>query len=822
MASEIDLFSKPTESSFLVGQVQSEIFSSPDSYYKVLAVSIEDSNITDWLMPTITVTGTFGELRDDQMYRFEGKIVEHKRYGMQFQCDSYHVVQPSSKDGVVDYLSGKQFPGVGKKTAEKIVDELGTDAIQKISDDPHVLDKLKLRLAVKKSIIDNLNANQGMDQIIIGLNDYGFGNNLITSIVDRYGDEALHIIEENPYQLAKEIEGISFRRADEIAQKIGIKLDDPRRISAAILQTLNDLTMQTGDTYTTARPFMSAAVRLLNQTNSFSVSNEQIAREAQNMAERHELHYEDKRIYPVSLYKAEYQIADHLHRIMTTEQEKVDEETIDKTLSRVEEESGIRYDEVQVNAIKMAMNNKVMLLTGGPGTGKTTIIRGLVECFAKVHQISLDIKEYKDESFPVLLAAPTGRAAKRMSESTDLPASTIHRMLGINGREMATDLNSRDIEGSLLIVDEMSMVDTLLFKILVQAIPTSMHVVLVGDKDQLPSVGPGQVFHDLLNFSELPKVELTNIHRQSEDSTIIPLAHAIKEGRLPADLTSKKADRSFIPLAPGQVYNSMKFIIETCLQRGFPVEDVQILAPMYGGQAGVDSLNQLAQELYNPPAEGKQEVVFRNETFRVGDKVLQTVNSPENNVFNGDMGKIVAIESKKGEKGSSMTVDFDGNEVNYSRMEWSQLKLAYAISIHKSQGSQFKIVLMPVVNQFRRMLQRNLIYTAITRASEKLVIVGEVSAMRLAVQNEGTNRNTTLLFQLNKRWNIAQGEVKTVEKSSIPTEHDEEEPVDVEPVTPSVTPQVGDNGVKILTPEMIENNLIDPMIGMDGIKPEDM
>ncbi|MGX5164887.1 SF1B family DNA helicase RecD2 [Limosilactobacillus reuteri] len=816
MAEEIDLFKTPTEPSFFIGQVQSEIFTSPDSFFKVLIVSVEEANF-DWHEPEITVTGSFGDLSDDQTYRFEGKIVEHPRYGQQFQATSYHVNRPTSKDGLVDFLSGKQFTGIGKKTAEKIVDKLGTDAINKIIADPHVLDKLKLRKAVKDSLVDNLRANQGMDEIIIGLNDLGFGANLSSAIFDKYGEETLHIINENPYQLAAEIDGISFNRADQVAQKLGIATDDSRRIDAAIIQTLDDLTMETGDTFTTTKPLLQQTIQLLAQGSGGRVSTDLIANQIVELEKNQEISYADEKIYPTALYNAEWQIADHLHRLLTVDQEKLPATTIEKTVTEVADQSGITYDQVQKEAIKTALNSKVMLLTGGPGTGKTTIIKGIVASYAKIHNLSLDVNEYKEKSFPVLLAAPTGRAAKRMSESTDLPASTIHRLLGLNGREMPTDMNARDLEGSLLIIDEMSMVDTLLFKTLIQAVPTSMHVVLVGDKDQLPSVGPGQIFHDLLDFAELPKVELTNIHRQAADSTIIPLAHAIKEGKLPSDLTNKMPDRSFISCHANQVPSVVQQIIDLSKKRDYSANDIQILAPMYRGQAGIDRLNELAQQAYNPPANGKQEVDFRGLTFRVGDKVLQLVNVPEKNIFNGDIGKITAIESGRtvGKKNESITVDFDGNEVSYSRMEWNQLRLAYCISIHKAQGSQFKMVLLPIVQQFSRMLQRNLLYTAITRAAEKLVLIGEPYAVVTSVKNEAVNRKTSLVDRLDKVWS-KHGELKSKldhQTDSLTKELSSPQPVQKE------NEQLINNDAQqyILTADLINSETIDPLIGMENI-----
>ena len=355
-----------------------------------------------------------------------------------------------------------------------------------------------------------------------------------------------------------------------------------------------------------------------------------------------------------------------------------------------------------------------------------------------------------------------------------------------------------------------------------------MHVVLVGDKDQLPSVSPGQVFHDLLSFSEIPRVELTNIHRQAADSTIIPLAHAIKEGHLPADLTNRLPDRSFIKCHAPQVPSIINQIINLSAKRGYTAADVQILAPMYRGQAGIDNLNQLAQQAYNPPAKGKQEVEFRGQTFRVGDKVLQLVNSPENNVFNGDIGQITAVETgakKGGKRTDTITIDFDGNEVNYGRQEWTQIRLAYCISIHKAQGSQFKMVLLPLVHQFSRMLQRNLVYTAVTRAAEKLVLIGEPAALVMATQHTGENRQTSLPQRLATVWQRHDHLKSPLDKSNVNERSRESSATPQTSSSQAVPlsnaskePESNDQST-VLTAAMVANQEVDPMIGMAGLTP---
>ena len=797
MAEEIDLFKTPTEPSFFIGQVQSEIFTSPDSFFKVLIVSVEEANF-DWHEPEITVTGSFGDLSDDQTYRFEGKIVEHPRYGQQFQATSYHVNRPTSKDGLVDFLSGKQFTGIGKKTAEKIVDKLGTDAINKIIADPHVLDKLKLRKAVKDSLVDNLRANQGMDEIIIGLNDLGFGANLSSAIFDKYGEETLHIINENPYQLAAEIDGISFNRADQVAQKLGIATDDSRRIDAAIIQTLDDLTMETGDTFTTTKPLLQQTIQLLAQGSGGRVSTDLIANQIVELEKNQEISYADEKIYPTALYNAEWQIADHLHRLLTVDQEKLPATTIEKTVTEVADQSGITYDQVQKEAIKTALNSKVMLLTGGPGTGKTTIIKGIIEVYRLIHELGSKLT-----ASPIKLAAPTGRAAKRMSEVTEMPASTIHRLLGLGLSDSGPleEQEVKEIDGTLLIIDETSMVDTQLMEMLVEAIPSGLQVILVGDKNQLPSVGAGQVFSDLLASNVISKIELNKIYRQDDGSTIVNLAHSVQEGQLPADLLVKQADRSFITCQANQVTQVVEQIVKIAVAKGLAKDDIQLLAPMYKGVAGIDVLNELLQDIFNPKVNGKKEVISTTQKFRIGDRVLHLVNKPEDNIFNGDIGKIVGIEKGEKEKqAEELIVDFDGNEVSFTAKDWGDLRLAYCLSIHKSQGSEFPVVILPLVRQFSRMLTRNLLYTAITRAKQKLIMIGEPAAFKLSVETLSLNRQTSLKNHLCEIFGVTVKQVADIGSSE-----------------GTITVQEADT---LLTPKTNFSE-IDPMIGMEQLSPYD-
>lgn len=835
MATEsLNLFADDTkQADYVVGTVSAVFFASNDSFYKVMLVKVSETSL-DWHEDEIVVTGNFADIKDDVTYRFTGKRVEHPKYGVQFQADNYQNETPTTRSGVVAYLSGEDFPGLGKKTAEKIVDALGTNAIEEILNDSTVLQPLGLSPKVTATLVSQLQTNNGMEQIIIGLNGYGFGSTLAAAIYNRYQEKTLDVIHENPYRLAEDINGVSFRRADQIATQLGYEADKPERLQAGLLQTLNDLSVANGDTYTTAKPLLANALSLLENARNVRLDPSKLADQLLELAKQQKVVGDDQRIYLKSLYDAEWQVAEHLQRLLKGDDtpSKFNEDAIHKQLRIVEKQNDIVYDDSQTAALTAAIQAKVMLLTGGPGTGKTTIIRGLVNLYARLHEVSLDINEYKDKPFPILLAAPTGRAAKRMSESTGLPASTIHRLLGLTGREADPDeAATNDLEGGLLIIDEVSMVDVYLMKTLLKAVPIGMQVILVGDKDQLPSVGPGQVFHDLLASDQLQKIQLDTIYRQGDGSSIIPLAHAIKAGKLPADFTQNQKDRSFIACHANQVESVIDQIVGKAHAKGFSASDIQVLAPMYRGSAGIDRLNVVLQDILNPKKSDRQkEVDFRNQKFRIGDKVLHLVNSPENNVFNGDIGVITGIDlaSDKHSKAKSdqLTIAFEQTEVTYAKNDWNRLTLAYCMSIHKSQGSEFKMVILPMVGQYNRMLQRNLLYTAVTRAADMLILIGEPQAFEACVTNLSVNRHTTLTTRiqtvLDPDGAAQEAETTTPETEAAPAVADksaESTETAPAPTTPD-TPEPETPKDYRLTPELVLSRQIDPMIGMQGISPK--
>ncbi|MBW3700680.1 ATP-dependent RecD-like DNA helicase [Bacillus altitudinis] len=774
---------------FLKGTVQAVIFHNESNLYSVLKVKVIETseNLEE---KTASVTGYFPALHEEETYTFYGKVTSHPKFGEQFQATHFQKEVPTTKQGIIHYLSSDLFEGIGKKTAEEIVGKLGNQTLHQIMRDPSVLYDVP-RLSKKKAdkLAAALQEHQGLEQIMISLNQYGFGPQLSMKIYQAYESETLQKIEENPYQLVKDVEGIGFIKADELGARTGISGNDPERIRAALLYTVETASLQDGHTYIQTKDLIIETRKLLNQTgNDYKVTEMDVANQIIALGEGKDMIIEDERCYHPSLFYAEQSVAKRIQKIVaqTEYADQFPESEFLLALGELEERLGVQYAPTQKEAIQKALMSPMLLLTGGPGTGKTTVIKGIVELYSDLHGVSLDPGDYKkDEAFPFVLAAPTGRAAKRMTESTGLPAVTIHRLLGWNGSEGFSHDEDQPIEGKLVIIDESSMLDIWLANHLFKAIPDHIQVIMVGDEHQLPSVGPGQVLRDLLASQAIPAVTLTDIYRQADGSTIVELAHDMKNGVLPKDITARSKDRSFIQCSSDQMKEVIEKVVSNAAQKGYSAKDIQVLAPMYKGKAGINELNKMLQQILNPKKPKGREIPFGDVVYRTGDKVLQLVNQPENNIFNGDIGEIVSIfyAKENTEKEDMAVISFDGNEITFTKKDFHQFTHAYCCSIHKSQGSEFPIVVLPVVRSYYRMLRRNLLYTAITRSKKFLILCGEESALEWGVKNnEDSLRQTSLTMRLTETEEIMDAELAALQKELPFSVHDAN--IGMEGITP--------------------------------------
>lgn len=728
---------------YFTGTIERIIFENVSNFYRILLLDIEDTNAEDFDDFEIIVTGTMADVIEGEEYTFWGQIVQHSKYGEQLQISRYERAKPTSK-GLVKYFSSSHFKGIGLKTAQKIVELYGENTIDEILEHPEKLETISgLSSKSREAFVSSLRLNYGTEMILAKLANYGIPNKLAIQIQDTYKEETIDIVENYPYQLVEDIKGLGFTIADQLAQELGIESQAPERFRAGLIHSLLNACMESGDTYVEARDLLEKTLNLLESSRPVELEPSQLAQELSNLIEEEKVQQVDTKIFDNSLFFAEEGIHNHLIRILEKEEtDKQETEIIQEQIAIVEEELGIQYDAIQKQAICDAIQNKVFILTGGPGTGKTTVINGIIAVYALLE--GLDLR--KKSNLPILLAAPTGRAARRMNELTDLPSATIHRHLGMTGDDDTSHLEDY-LDADFIIVDEFSMVDTWLANQLFSNISSTSKILIVGDSDQLPSVSPGQVLADLLQIPSIPQTRLERIYRQSEESTIVTLASQIRQGILPADFTQKKADRSYFEIASNQIPATIEKILDAAIRSGIPARDIQVLAPMYRGAAGIDAINQLMQELLNPLQKGQISFEASQFQYRSGDKVIHLVNDAEVNVFNGDLGYITDLipakytESKQDE----MMIDFDGNEVVYPRNEWYKIRLAYAMSIHKSQGSEFPVVFLPITSASKRMLERNLIYTAITRAKSKLILLGELQAFDYATKHIGTARKTYLI-----------------------------------------------------------------------------
>lgn len=779
------------DQSFVKGTIVRILFQNADNYYTVLKAEVIDSN--EDFEEEVSIVGYFPQVAEGDTYTFTGKVVSHPKYGKQLAAETYEKDLPQTKDGIIHYLSSDLFKGIGKKIARQVVDTLGEDALSLILDDRKVLDQVSKLSDEKKDIIFNtISENQAIEKIMIRLNEWGFGPQLAMKIFQFYKEDTVKTIQQSPYQLVIDIQGIGFNKADELAQKLGIQGSHPERLRAALVYSMEQGCLQNGHTYLPEQVLLETAYQLLTKSNETVDSNE-LVNKLTELCEEKILVEDEKRIYLPSLFYSEVKAVQTLHRLKSHQNQlkEFDKAEVLMAIGALEDQFEVSYAPKQREALEVAMKEKMMILSGGPGTGKTTVIRGIVHLYAELNGLSLDYKDYEQADFPIAVAAPTGRASKRLSESTGLEATTIHRLIGWTRENKPDDILENDISAKLVIIDEMSMVDTWLMFQLMRALPNDCQIIFVGDQDQLPSVGPGQVFRDLIDAAIMPQVELEEVYRQQEGSSIIELAHQIKRNQ-PFDITARFNDRSFIPCSTEQIPSVINQVVSKAVDKGYDKRDIQVLAPIYKGKAGIKFLNKELQAILNPKDDDKREMEFGDVIYREGDKVLQLVNRPEDNVFNGDIGEVsdILMANENALNKDIVVVEYEGQPVTYTKQELLELTHAYCCSIHKSQGSEFPIVIMPVVRAYYRMLQKNILYTGLTRAKQSLIICGDKAAFDEGMKKTGLERLTSFKDVL-----------VTYFKEDEQLKQTEEIPVG----------------------ELTEDNLhlIDPMINMENISPYD-
>lgn len=760
--------------SHVKGEVIRILFQNSDNYYTVIKVDVMDSN--EDFDQEVTIVGYLPQIVEGETYLFKGKVTNHPKYGKQLQAETFEKELPQTKQGVIHYLSSDLFKGIGKKTAETIVDKLGEEALQKIIDDPDVLKEIpKLNKQKRDTIAESIRENQAIERIMIKLNELGFGPKLAMAIYQFYKDETLNIIKQSPYRLVMDINGIGFQRADQIAEQVGISKDHHDRLVAGVSYFLDQQSLQNGHTFLPVDILINGAYELLNHNQPEVVNKDQINGVIIEMSEENKLIIENDNCFLPSLYYSEAKSVQIIHRLYQHQDElkEIEKSDLQLHIGQIEDMNDVSYADGQKLALETAINHKMMLLTGGPGTGKTTVIRGICELYSEIHGVSLNYDDYQEGTdFPIVLAAPTGRAAKRLSESTGLEAMTIHRLIGWSKDTQPDDVLDNDIHAHLIILDEMSMVDTWLMYQFLRAVPDYAQIIFVGDEDQLPSVGPGQIFKDLIDSKVIPRVNLTEVYRQQEGSSIIDLAHKIKNG-LPVSINEKHHDRSFIPCSSNQIATVVEKVVQGAVNKGYNMQDIQVLAPIYRGPAGVNKLNELLQDILNPKDEDTRFLQYGDIEYRENDKVLQLINRPDDNVFNGDIGVVTGVyKAEENALGKDVViVDYEGNDITYTKQDLSEITHAYCCSIHKSQGSEFPIVIMPIVRQYFRMLQKNILYTGLTRAKQSLVVCGEEQAFNKGIQTLGHERMTSFDTKLKMYFDTDVEEDTESETESIQTKH---------------------------------------------------
>lgn len=734
------------------GFVEHIIYMNPSNGYGVINLICDEEEMT--------CTGTFAHIDEGECIEVEGDFVEHAVYGTQFKMSRYKVVPPEDAIAVERYLGSGAIKGIGAALAKRIVKKFGNDTFRIIEEEPERLVEVKgISERIAREIAEQVEEKRDVRDAMIYLQKYGISNTLALKIYQKYGMGLYKIMQENPYKLAEDISGVGFRIADEIASKIGIHTDSDYRIRSGVLYTLLQAGAE-GHVYLPQDMLLNKAAVLLE------LKPEQLEPQIANLAIDRKLMMKEKDgqlcIYSMSMYYAELNCARMLYELQQAfdgaqRMTHVERERLEKKLCKLEEANGMQLDTLQRKAVMEAIENGIFILSGGPGTGKTTTI-------------NMILRYFEEEGCDIFLAAPTGRAAKRMTEATGFEARTIHRLLELNGSASEEDKSVSDknaffeknelnpLEADVIIIDEMSMVDIFLFQSLLKAITPGTRLILVGDRNQLPSVGPGQVLKDLMESNAFACVMLSKIFRQEGASDIVMNAHLINEGKQIA-LDNKSKDFFFLPRDNVNViYKHMILLITEKMPKYVNATpyDIQVLTPMRKGALGVETLNQILQQYLNPPAQDKLQITHGDGVIREGDKVMQTKNNYQleweilskygivvdrgQGVFNGDVGIVKEIQ----ETAKTVIVEYDdGKQVTYPLSGLDEIELAYAITIHKSQGSEYPAIVMPLLTGPRMLFNRNLLYTGVTRAKSCVTILGSQDTVMQMIANENEQKRYT-------------------------------------------------------------------------------
>ena len=716
---------------FIKGYLYKEIYRNEMNGYMVGLFKIKDNNI-DYDDDIIHITGVLPRLSEKKEYILYGELVVHNKYGKQFNVTSFDINLPTKEEELVVFLSSDLFP-IGEVTAKRIVDIYHEETINKILENKDCLQIIP-RLNKQKidKIYNTLLEYQSTSNIVLELTKIGFDMKDSLSLLNKYNKKILDNVNNNVYDLI-DTDDMAFIKIDEIALSMGITDTDDRRIKALIIYIMKSLCFNNGDTYLLLEEISSTLA------NYISITSEKLDYLMLKLVKDKKIIIEDKRYYLRKFYEAEKYICERL--CFLNDMSITSDISIDKYIDNKEKDNNIKYDELQKKAIHSGVNNNITIITGGPGTGKTTIVKAIVNIL---------IHEKKIKKDDIALLAPTGRASKKLMETTSISASTIHKYLGWDKdtNTFATDEYCPNSQ-KYVIVDEVSMIDTLLMEALLKGIRRDTKLILVGDYYQLPSVSEGQVLKDIIDSDCLPVIRLNQIYRQSEESYILNLAYDIKNKNISEDLFIKKDDYLYINSDNDNTSSYIKEIVKKALKKGYTDREVQVLAPMYKSLNGIDNLNIILQDLFNPKTDSKREIKVGDIIFREYDKVLQLVNDPDNNVYNGDIGYIEEIIISKEKKiVNQININYDGTIVNYTPDKFINFRHGYAISIHKAQGSEFDMVIMPITNSFKRMLNNKLIYTGVTRAKKSLVVVGDSSSFIYGINNDYIDNRKTYLKDL--------------------------------------------------------------------------